>query len=418
MKVSKDIRNLLDNTISFSVIQALRYIIPMATIPYLIRVLGADIFGAIAFAQAIMIYFSLLSDYGFNFTGPRDISINRDNLKKVSEVFSSIMVIKVALTIVGLCILLVCLATIPRLQEENTLLVLSCYGVVVSRALSVGWLFQGFEKIRYYAIIAAVFQFGYAVAVFILVKNADDFLLVPIINSASLIIAEALSLIVAIKVFNLQIVVPSISRIRIQIKEGFHFFLSQLSLSSYTVMNSVLLGFFTTNRVIGYYSAAEKCIRALEGLLQPVVNSLYPYMVRTQNLSLLNKIICVTSLAGILSTVSVYFYSNLLVEILFGKGFEYSADLLRVFVLEWIIVFPSAIIGTPYLVAFGYPEYFSKSNMLGTGAYFVGVIVIYSHIDPMNIIIITLISHGIVLVWRLFGVFQHLSPLKFRRISR
>ena len=42
--------------------------------PYLLRVLGPEKFGAIAFAQTIITYGNLLVDYGFNLTAPRDIA--------------------------------------------------------------------------------------------------------------------------------------------------------------------------------------------------------------------------------------------------------------------------------------------------------------------------------------------------------
>ena len=49
-------------------------IISFITLPYLLRILGPDKFGAIAFAQTIMNYGNLFVDYGFNLTAPRDIA--------------------------------------------------------------------------------------------------------------------------------------------------------------------------------------------------------------------------------------------------------------------------------------------------------------------------------------------------------
>ena len=59
---------------SLFTLKGAEYIISFITLPYLLRVLGPEKFGAIAFAQTIITYGNLLVDYGFNLTAPRDIA--------------------------------------------------------------------------------------------------------------------------------------------------------------------------------------------------------------------------------------------------------------------------------------------------------------------------------------------------------
>ena len=64
-------------------LQLLNNLLPVLTMPYLVRILGPSKFGLISFAQALIQYFVNLTDYGFNLTATRDISIKRDNEKDI-----------------------------------------------------------------------------------------------------------------------------------------------------------------------------------------------------------------------------------------------------------------------------------------------------------------------------------------------
>ena len=92
--ILKNHSTILQNLSYISVLHLFNMLIPLLSYPYLIRVLGKETYGIIIFAQAIVGYFVILIGFGFNISATKEISINRDDKKKVSEIVSSVLIIK------------------------------------------------------------------------------------------------------------------------------------------------------------------------------------------------------------------------------------------------------------------------------------------------------------------------------------
>ncbi|ELA4707862.1 oligosaccharide flippase family protein, partial [Escherichia coli] len=63
------------NAVYLFVVQGVTYLVPLITLPYLVRVLGAQSYGVLSFSLAIIQYFILLTDYGFNLSATQKISV-------------------------------------------------------------------------------------------------------------------------------------------------------------------------------------------------------------------------------------------------------------------------------------------------------------------------------------------------------
>ena len=82
-------KNIVKNFSYLAVLQVFNLAIPLVTLPYLITVLGRENYGLIVFSQTLVSYFLILINFGFNIIATKEVSLHRDDEKKLSKNFSA-----------------------------------------------------------------------------------------------------------------------------------------------------------------------------------------------------------------------------------------------------------------------------------------------------------------------------------------
>ena len=276
----------MSNFFSLSVLQGANYILPLITLPYLVRVLGVEYFGLLAFATTTVMYFQILTDYGFNLTATREISIHRDNKEKVIEIFSSVMTIKIILMFVSFFLLSILVFSFEKFSQDALVYFLT-FGTVVGQVLFPVWFFQGMERMKYITYLNILSKVIFTIAIFVFVQEQSDFYLVPLLTSIGFLVAGIWSLYLIKKEFGVGFEVQTIDTIKHHLVEGWDIFVSMVFISMYRSSNIIILGLLTNNTIVGYYSIAEKVVKTLQSLQDVVGNTLFPYL--SKKFSITNK---------------------------------------------------------------------------------------------------------------------------------
>ncbi|MGG5334964.1 flippase [Enterococcus sp. AZ154] len=367
MKVKSN--KLVENFFSLASVQIMNYILPLITLPFLTRTLGVETYGLISFSQAIIQYFILITEFGFNLTGARDVSQSRGNRIKQSEILWSIMILKSILLIACFGILMVLVNILPKLQGYTNLY-LYTFGMVLGNVLFPSFYFQGIEEMKFTAILNFVSKLVFTIGIFILVKTPNDYLLVPILNTLGSILSGILSLTIIIISKKATIIIPKRQLLVKQLKEAFPLFLSNVFTSFYTTSSVVILGFFAGNVSVGYYSAADKIIKAVTNITSPLVQAVYP------NVSLLLK---QNKNNAVLFVRKITKYSTIIVGMIcfllcvaspfafpyfFGNSYNRSISLIMIMSFIPLIILWAKIFGTLVLVNMGWQNKLSKVYFL------------------------------------------------------
>ncbi|MCH7401638.1 flippase [Belliella kenyensis] len=361
----EDHRRLLTNIFSLGTIQIVNYVLPLLTVPYLVRILEPDYFGLLAFATATITYFALITDYGFNLSATRQVSIHRDDFDKVNEIFSATMIIKFFLMFFSFLILCILVFFIDKFKNHWDLYMIT-FGMVVGQFLFPIWLFQGKEKMKYITFINVSTKVLFTLSIFALVKEQDDYLLVQGLTSAGFIISGIFSMILVKLKFRVFFYLPSWDILKKHFKDGWYIFTSTLAISLFTTSTTFILGLFTNNTLVGYYAAAEKIVQAVKGLNGPVSQSIYPLIskkihtnLRT-GVSFIYKIGKVIVMFSFLISMILFIFAEPISDLLLGDQYKPSIVLLRIMSFLPLIISISNLCAVQGLYNMGKADLVSK----------------------------------------------------------
>ncbi|MFQ3435954.1 oligosaccharide flippase family protein, partial [Enterobacter bugandensis] len=155
------------NIILLFFVQASNYLFPLLTLPYLMRVLGAENFGIVAMVQAWLQYIIIFVDYGFNFSATLLVSVNKNNQSKIDSIYTAVTAAKLALLLIVSCIF--ALYVIINGTSIYSYLILLGMISVIGTVLFPVWLFQGIEKMQGIAICTTIAKFVSLILIFLLV---------------------------------------------------------------------------------------------------------------------------------------------------------------------------------------------------------------------------------------------------------
>lgn len=366
---NENYKRILENIISLFSLQGLTYILPIITFPYLTRVLGPEKYGLIAFATSFVAYFQILTDYGFNLSATREVSINRNDKKKLSKIFCSVISTKIILMILSLVLMTLIIFSFETFRN-NWILYYFTFGLVIGNLLLPSWFFQGMEKMQYISILNIIISLIFTFSIFLLIKQSSDYILVPLINTISTLIIGIIAIILIRRNFKINFITPSINDIIYQMKEGWHAFISTVAILFYSNSNIFILGILTNNVIVGYYYVADRIAKMIIALIGPISGSIYPYISsmakksKKDSIKFIKKIAVFLGLLTFISSILLYFGSTLIVTIFAGDQFSQSVILLKIFSFLPFIIAMSNVFGVLFLFAFGYSKQASRVQII------------------------------------------------------
>ena len=210
-------------------------------------------------------------------------------------------------------------------------------GIILGDSLNPVWLFQGKEKMRYMTIVNSSTKIFFTLLIFVFIRKADDYVYLILYQSLGYLISGLLSIIIAIRIFDVRYRIPAWKDIVFQFKDGFAVFSSTIGINLYRNANIFILKFFVSDAALGIYSAAEKIIKGIQMLTNPIAQSLFPHMSNNfqshsfkENLKTLKKTSLILCVILFFATIATIVCAKWLVWLLCGHAFMDAVPLVRI----------------------------------------------------------------------------------------
>lgn len=255
------------NFIMNAILTVSSVIFPMITFPYYSRILGAEGTGSIGFAISVVAYFTMIASLGVPTYGIRACAKVRDNKEKLSQTVQELLIINGITTALMYIAFFISLSVVPKFVEQKEVMLMVSISIVLN-TMGVQWLYSALEKYSYITLCTLVFKILGIVLMFAFIHKPEDYILYGGISAIASYGSGILNFINMRKYVTFKKTGPY--DFKRHIKPILTFFLMASSISIYTNLDKVMLGFMKTNTDVGYYDASVR----IKTILVSVVTSL------------------------------------------------------------------------------------------------------------------------------------------------
>lgn len=306
---------------------------------YLARVLGPLAFGKLNVALAILTYFMIISDLGLPLLGTREIAKETNNAK---HYLANILPLRLCLGLVSFGLLL-SLTWFLRLSTDLEHLVL-LFGVsLIPISMILDWVFQGIAKMEYIALPRVISGITYFILIISFVKTPGHLLLIPCFYLVGNFVLISCQYSIFAKRYGWMTLRCDVLRWKSLIEKAFPIGLTVMMGPFILYVDTLLLGLFKGDEVVGLYNAAWRIVITLVMLSIVYQDSLFPIMsryyaksvetfIRIESLS--TK--CVVSFA-LPAAVGGTILAPDIIRVIYGHNYESSVVAFRI--LIWSFAF-------------------------------------------------------------------------------
>lgn len=395
--------------------RVLLIIVPLITVPYVSRVLGAEQVGVYSYTSSIASYFVLFATLGMGKYGVRLIARAGDDRRERSRLFWSAWAAQlcVALPVCAAYLIYACV------NPAGGAAIALIWGLsVVSSALDVSWLFFGVEEFRVPTMRNLVTKVVSVAAIFLFCKTRDD-LWAYVLGTSLAALANVVLVLPFVRKY-VDFAVPRWSDVRSHFIPNLRLFAPVVAVSLYMSFDKILLGSISGMEQAGYFEYADKIARMPLTVVTALCTVMLPHM--TAKIAAGDREGAVETLGAslwlVLATVigiafGVAAVSPELVPVFLGPGYEPCVYVIPVVAFALPIISGSNVLGEQYLLPTCSDKPYTRSVWAGAVVNVALCLCILRPLGALGAAIATIVTEAVVLAYQCWVVRRDLPLRRF-----
>lgn len=330
------------------------YAFPLFSFMYAARVLGVEGIGNVDFSKNYVFFFIMLSQFGLDLYGVREVARVRDNKEKLCLLVQELLTINIITACFAYVLLLISIFLFKFLLLEHMEVLLIFSAGIIFTGIGAEWLLVALEEYRYIAVRTIFCQILSVGLLLILVKDRTDILKYTAICTFSSYGPPVLNIFFVRKTVQLKL---NFSGIKRHFEPLIWFLIMNLSISLYTLLDTTMLGIIKNDYEVGLYAAAIKLNKVLNSFISAIGVVFLPrlsYYMGTDKKAVFKKTIAkLTKMVSFFSVplfVGCVFYRKLIIQFFCGKQYEEANDACGVLAFLLVVLPVSVMINKQILI--------------------------------------------------------------------
>lgn len=350
----------LHNLSYIGLFQILTLILPLISYPYLIRIIGAELYGQLAYAQAIVAFAIVLVNFGINIMATKEVAIHRDHPETLDKIVTKVYVTKTFFFLIASMLYLYALYILEPMSSHKALYLLS-FGYCLPEWLLPVWYFQGIEKMKYVTLIDAVAKVFFTALIFFVITQPEHYLRIPIVQVVGTLIGASIGFYLLMYREGRRLVHVGTREVFKFVQEAAPFFMSRVSVVTIGQLSTLFVGRFLGYVEVAWLDLARKVVNLLMIPSISINSAIYPRIAHSQSKSLARKGLVFQTGLGLLLYILLYLFTPFVIQVLGGSELMPAIEVVRVYGLLVILYHINYYIGSPVMIPFGLTRAFNLS---------------------------------------------------------
>ncbi|WP_172891195.1 flippase [Dolichospermum compactum] len=392
-------RQIIDNTGWLFLGKVFRLFISLCVGTLAARYLGPDRFGTLQYALAFSSFFLPLSTSQMSKIITRDLVREPESKNKILGT-AFIVQITGGILAATLSIMFIRLISPQSLYIHLLVAIVSIKFIFNSFQPIENW-FESQVKSKFQVLASNLaFVIITIIKIVLIIVKAPLFLFAIIISLEAIIYSFILIFYYQIDNENIRNWRTDFKSIKYLLQESYPQFLSATAILIYSSIDQVMLGNMVGNSSVGIYSSAVIICEAWSFLPFIISSSLYPTMIKAQNLSKsvyrkkIQKIYDLTSLLSYAIIILILPLSGFLITLLYGANYQLASSILSVYIFTSLFTFQGEVMSN-WIVAEGLQKLNLYAKLIGLCANIMLNLLLIPLYQGIGAAIATLISASI-----------------------